>query len=195
MTWAADGERLINETIRCLLRQTKMGSPKSPVPFDMVIIRQQVNPGLDARQIRSSQRMGCPFICLINSEPLSIFNHQRGNEINNPMVPTAHAHIPAQTKQISIYNFDYEHVYILWNLWFIRKQRFLISFCSSCFAHFVKPPEVAWVHAVPQKSKPVIPQLPIPQTKIYRAGLVHATALPPHGSAPPLLSLTCIAST
>ena len=31
--------------------------------------------------------MGCPFICLINSEHLSIFNHQNGNEINNLMMP------------------------------------------------------------------------------------------------------------
>lgn len=82
----------------------------------MVIIRRQVNPSLDAWQIRSSQRMVRPFICLINSEPLSIFNHQKGNEINNLMMPaTLHTHTHAHTqnnthKQMSIYrSFDYEH--------------------------------------------------------------------------------------
>ena len=68
----------------------------------MVIIRRQVNPSLDAWQIRSSQRMGRPFICLINSEPLSIFNHQKGNEINNLMMPAtppppAHTHTHVRT--------------------------------------------------------------------------------------------------
>ena len=72
----------------------------------MVIIWRQVNSGLDAWQIRSSQRMGRPFICLINSEPLSIFNHQRGNEINNLMMPTTLFHSHTHTHS---HTYAYKH--------------------------------------------------------------------------------------
>ncbi len=164
------------------------GSPKSSVPFDMVIIRRQVNPSLDAWQIRSSQRMGRPFICLINSEPLSIFNHQKGNEINNLMMPAppytrcTHTHTQNNThEQMSIYrSFDYErrkrHLQ-----WYMIKLLFMIyqktgsffylweshslSFNPACSAvsllnHTVR----RWVHTVPQRSWACHFTAPIPQT-------------------------------
>ena len=175
----------------------------------MVIIRRQVNPSLDAWQIRSSQRMGRPFICLINSEPLSIFNHQKGNEINNLMMPATppppahtHTHTCAHTQnntheQMSIYRrFDYEHrkrhlrdIWSNYYLWYIRKQgrffllfdkRILFSqfqFCLLCCVP-VKSHSAAWVHTVPQRSGPVISQLPYLRPKFTVQGLCAPSVLP-----------------
>lgn len=68
---------------------------------------------------------------------------------------------------------------------------------SSSSACSVRPPvkshSAAWVHTDPQRSGPVIAQLPYPTPKFTVQGLC-APLYSPCGSAPPLLSLTRIAS-
>lgn len=173
----------------------------------MIIIRRQVIPSLGAWQIRSSQRMGRPFICLINSEPLSIFNHQKGNEINNLMM-AAHTHTCAH-KTILMSKCPFIVALIMgdiWSnyyLWYIRKSEafFLFDarisfsqfqFCLLCHLP-VKWHSAAWVHTDPQRSGPVISQLPYLRPKFTVQGFC-APLYSPCGSAPPLLSLTRIAS-
>lgn len=183
----------------------------------MVIIRRQVNPSLDAWQIRSSQRMGCPFICLINSEPLSIFNHQKGNEINNLMMPAPTQHTHTCTHKtilirkcpfiaaviMSKWKGIYSDIWSNYYLWYIRKQGAFFLFDAGIpFSQFpfsllcrvpVKSHSAAWVHTVPERSGPVISQLPYLRPKFTVQGLC-VPLYSPCGSAPPLLSLTRIAS-
>lgn len=69
---------LINETVRCLQRQTKnLPLLNHQWPSTWWLSWRQVILGLGAWQIRSSLRKGRPFICLINSELLSISSRQK----------------------------------------------------------------------------------------------------------------------
>lgn len=76
------------KTVNSLQRQTKPRRPlnhRDPPPlfFDMIIIRlQRKSYALVHDRYNLLRMVSCPFICLINSEPLSTFNHQKGNGIN-----------------------------------------------------------------------------------------------------------------
>lgn len=68
----------------------------------MIIIRlQRKSYALVHDRYNLLRMVGCPFICLINSEPLSTFNHQKGNGINILMCARWGRSAPRNTAKMS----------------------------------------------------------------------------------------------